>query len=380
MEPPPPLLPGPGRLRPRAASSAHVLAAGYDGPLSLEVFNDVFRAGRPAADGGRRDALAAAARGRAAGRPPRCDGYAFVELGGDVGARRSSGADRLGFRARRPAPLEAGAAVAARRDARSSSTTSAVRRAASPRSRSRRADPDALRRARRGAARAEPAARPRARRGRPHHDRRARRHARCSSAAPTLGARLLTAVDEPARRRARCGSTTSRSRSRSTSSTRPRCSTARCSGCELAGRRRARRARRARAQPRRASADGGVRLRAQRAAGRRRRAPSSSTSPSPATTCFAAARGDARARRAAARDPRQLLRRPRGADAARRRRDRADARARRALRPRRARRAPALLHARWSAPSLFFEVLERRGGYDGYGASNSPVRMAAQIR
>jgi 4-hydroxyphenylpyruvate dioxygenase len=27
---------------------------------------------------------------------------------------------------------------------------------------------------------------------------------------------------------------------------------------------------------------------------------------------------------------------------------------------------------------LFFEVLERRGGYDGYGASNSPVRMAAQ--
>jgi 4-hydroxyphenylpyruvate dioxygenase len=30
--------------------------------------------------------------------------------------------------------------------------------------------------------------------------------------------------------------------------------------------------------------------------------------------------------------------------------------------------------------SLFFEVLERRGGYDGYGASNSPVRMAAQIR
>jgi 4-hydroxyphenylpyruvate dioxygenase len=27
---------------------------------------------------------------------------------------------------------------------------------------------------------------------------------------------------------------------------------------------------------------------------------------------------------------------------------------------------------------LFFEVLERRGGYDGYGAVNSPVRMAAQ--
>jgi 4-hydroxyphenylpyruvate dioxygenase len=27
---------------------------------------------------------------------------------------------------------------------------------------------------------------------------------------------------------------------------------------------------------------------------------------------------------------------------------------------------------------VFFEVLERRGGYDGYGAANSPVRMAAQ--
>jgi 4-hydroxyphenylpyruvate dioxygenase len=30
-----------------------------------------------------------------------------------------------------------------------------------------------------------------------------------------------------------------------------------------------------------------------------------------------------------------------------------------------------------SGPSLFFEVLERRGGYQGYGAANSPVRMAA---
>ena len=27
---------------------------------------------------------------------------------------------------------------------------------------------------------------------------------------------------------------------------------------------------------------------------------------------------------------------------------------------------------------VFFEVLERRGGYGGYGALNSPVRMAAQ--
>jgi 4-hydroxyphenylpyruvate dioxygenase len=27
---------------------------------------------------------------------------------------------------------------------------------------------------------------------------------------------------------------------------------------------------------------------------------------------------------------------------------------------------------------VFFEVVERRGGYAGYGAANSPVRMAAQ--
>jgi 4-hydroxyphenylpyruvate dioxygenase len=30
--------------------------------------------------------------------------------------------------------------------------------------------------------------------------------------------------------------------------------------------------------------------------------------------------------------------------------------------------------------SLFFEVVERRGGYDGYGAANSPARLAAQAR
>ena len=29
-------------------------------------------------------------------------------------------------------------------------------------------------------------------------------------------------------------------------------------------------------------------------------------------------------------------------------------------------------------PGLFFEVLERRGGHDGYGHANAPVRMGAQ--
>jgi 4-hydroxyphenylpyruvate dioxygenase len=28
---------------------------------------------------------------------------------------------------------------------------------------------------------------------------------------------------------------------------------------------------------------------------------------------------------------------------------------------------------------VFFEVVERRGGYDGYGAANAPVRLAAQL-
>ena len=28
--------------------------------------------------------------------------------------------------------------------------------------------------------------------------------------------------------------------------------------------------------------------------------------------------------------------------------------------------------------SVFFEVVQRRGGYDGYGATNAPVRLAAQ--
>jgi 4-hydroxyphenylpyruvate dioxygenase len=28
---------------------------------------------------------------------------------------------------------------------------------------------------------------------------------------------------------------------------------------------------------------------------------------------------------------------------------------------------------------LFFEIVQRRGGYDGYGAPNTAVRMAAQL-
>ncbi len=30
--------------------------------------------------------------------------------------------------------------------------------------------------------------------------------------------------------------------------------------------------------------------------------------------------------------------------------------------------------------SIFFEVVERRHGYEGYGATNAPIRLAAQAR
>ena len=32
-----------------------------------------------------------------------------------------------------------------------------------------------------------------------------------------------------------------------------------------------------------------------------------------------------------------------------------------------------------TAGGVFLEVVERRGGYDGYGAANAPVRLAAQL-
>lgn len=67
--------------------TARVLAAGYRGPLSLEVFNDVFRQADPArmaVDAMRsllilEESIAAPER-RVLARPPRLRGYAFVEL------------------------------------------------------------------------------------------------------------------------------------------------------------------------------------------------------------------------------------------------------------------------------------------------------------
>ena len=73
---------------------AHVLAAGYAGPLSLEVFNDVFRQADPGAHGRRRDAVAAAARGG-----DRRRGAARRRAAARVRVRR---AGRRARRARRP--------------------------------------------------------------------------------------------------------------------------------------------------------------------------------------------------------------------------------------------------------------------------------------
>ena len=35
------------------------------------------------------------------------------------------------------------------------------------------------------------------------------------------------------------------------------------------------------------------------------------------------------------------------------------------------------VYTKMIGPGVFFEIVERRGAYDGYGAANSPVRVAA---
>ncbi len=125
------LFPGQGALD-LPAFLGHVLAAGYTGPLSLEVFNDVFRqsdprrtavdalrsllalqeAAAPVAPPAVRDRLAAAAP------PPEplVSGYAFAELAVDdaSGPAVAAHADRARFRARGPAPHQARPALAPR--------------------------------------------------------------------------------------------------------------------------------------------------------------------------------------------------------------------------------------------------------------------------
>ena len=90
LEPALPLFPGQGDL-PVGDFMAAIAATGYAGPLSLEIFNDQFRAGSARADRGRRPALADPAAGPACRglaepsaspwrRKPRCSGIGFIEF------------------------------------------------------------------------------------------------------------------------------------------------------------------------------------------------------------------------------------------------------------------------------------------------------------
>ena len=158
----------------------HVLAAGYDGPLSLEVFNDVFRQADP-----RRMAVDAMrslllleddARRRAARRCAATRSSSWRSA-----PERPPSLERLliamGFRhagQHRTKPVQ----LWRHGDTRVLvNHERAERRPAGRRDRGRERRPDPLRRARRGAARAAACPRDRAPgRGRPHGGRRARRH------------------------------------------------------------------------------------------------------------------------------------------------------------------------------------------------------------
>ena len=230
---------------------AAVLAAGYAGPLSLEVFNDVFRQadpGRTAVDA-HRSLLALAEATAAGGAGDRPGGRAGA---GRRAARRSS---RSPPAATGPGPLTD--ALAALGFARTGQhRTKPVDRweqgrarvlrqprpAAPPRRsvRSRSSRPTRRPRpgARRGSGRPRLAPRARSRRGRPRRRRRPRRHR-----GVLLPARRRRRLERPTSappatvrggRRASPAWTTSGSPSPSTTSTRRPCSTARSSGCSPA--------------------------------------------------------------------------------------------------------------------------------------------------
>ena len=180
----------------------HVRAAGYDGPLSLEVFNDVFRQADPermAVDAMRSLLLLEGGLPEAAA----LRGYAFAELA--VAPEAAAGVERLliamGFRhagQHRTKPVQLWRAGETRvlvnhepgGRRRRRGLGREPRRADRDRRRERRPGP--LRRARRAPARAAPPARPR-HRTRPTSPRSRRPTApRCSSAAPTPADGWLT--------------------------------------------------------------------------------------------------------------------------------------------------------------------------------------------
>ena len=395
VEPPLPLLPRPGRVRPRRLHGPRRRPPATAGPWSLEVFNDVFRQADPdriAVDAMRSLMVLAAAVGERPLPPaPELRGLAFVELavGSESGAETAGVLEAMGFAhvgPHRSKPVQLWQHGDARvllnhgddRTAGRSAGRGAGRRERgsrpAPRSAPRRCSPRCCRAA------ADPA--------RPTWPRSPRRTRPPScSAAPTpartdgsgdfvelehdqTATPTCTRIDhvvlsqpfdyfdeaalfyrsvlglEPHDSQDLAGPDgllRSRSVERSDRAPAPRAHGA------APGRRRARAARRAAArgvrQPRR----------------RRGRPP------------------DARAGGAAARDPRQLLRRSRGSDAS--------------SRTTPSRRCASSASSTTPGPSgeflhfftemvggrLFFEVVERRGAYDGYGAANSPVRLSAQL-
>ena len=219
-----------------------VLAAGYAGPLSLEVFNDVFRQadpGRTAIDAMRsllvlEDRLPP---------PAPLDGFAFVEIGVDAGSATETEAllRAMGFRTP--------ARIAASRCSCGSTATSASCSTTAPATTTRRSSrspsPAAIRTP-------APPARRRCSRRVLERRRGAGEADFAAVAAPDgtsvffCGERLARRLPghRRAERRPRCrstASTTSRSRSRSRPSTRPGCSTAPCSTCSRARARSSRR-------------------------------------------------------------------------------------------------------------------------------------------
>ncbi|ANN17378.1 4-hydroxyphenylpyruvate dioxygenase [Amycolatopsis orientalis] len=102
------LFPGQGAFD-LAAFTGHVLAAGYPGPLSLEVFNDVFRQAdpRPAAVDAMRSLVALRDSVGALEVPeaPRLAGHAFAELAVPGAALASLGFARVGTHRSKPVQL-----------------------------------------------------------------------------------------------------------------------------------------------------------------------------------------------------------------------------------------------------------------------------------
>ncbi len=382
VEPPLPLLPRPGRARRRRLRRRACWPPATTARCRSRC--STTSSARPTRTARRSTPCArcSCSRTAAARRPRALDGFAFVEIGVDVGA---------GDRGR----------CCARSASRTSARTAPSRCSCGEHGDIRVVlnhgagddDPEVVAVAVRAripdasAARAEALLAPRARapprpgRGRPDRGRRARRH-RGVLLRPTRLARRLPR-DRRARRRPACrssASTTSRSPSRSRRSTRPGSSTARVldlqpsESAELA------------------APDGLVRSRA--LASRDGRVRIALNVPALAGT----QRRQAELQHVAFACARRARRRARDARARRRRCSPIpdnyydDLAARLELDPTCSTRCASsacsttaardgeLLHF-YTAPlegRVFFEVLERRGGYDGYGAVNSPVRMAAQ--